>query len=261
MAQYGRSRGGGRGPSRWRQIFGQARITQGALYILFATAGLSFIYLLGGVELRERMAALMVATGLSLWGELKLWQLATSPLVETDFIALLFEGFMLWMFLPALERWWGMKRFLVFAAVTSLVSVAVGTLAGVLLGGPSYVVPVAGLDPFVFAGIVAYGVLFANQPVQFFGVLPMTGRQMAWGMIAFVALFVLLGQAWVDGAARAAAMIAAWAMTSQRSSPRLWWLKYKQARLRRRASHLKVVGGGKGGGKGSGKKDEKRWMN
>lgn len=234
-------------------MFGQARITQGALYILFATAGLSLIYLLGGKDLQARMASLMVATGQSVWGELKLWQLATSPLVETDFVALLFEGLMLWMFLPALERWWGMKRFLAFAAVTSLISVAVGTLVGVLLGGVSYVVPVAGLDPFVFAGIIAYGVLFANQPVQFFGVLPMTGRQMAIGMIAFVALFVLLGQAWVDGAARAAAMITAWAMTSQRSSPRLWWLKFKQARMRRRASHLKVVRGGK--------KDEKRWMN
>ena len=253
MAQHGR----GRGPSRWRQFVGQTRITQGALYILFACAGLSFIYLLGGADLRARMGALMVATGHSLWGQLKLWQLATSPLVETDFVSLLFEAFALWMFLPALERWWGMKRFLVFAAATSLVAVAAGTLVGVLLGGVSYAVPVAGLDPFVFAGIVAYGVLFANQPVQFFGVLPMTGRQLAWGMVAFVALFVVLGQAWVDGAARAAAMITAWAMTAQRGSPRLWWLKFKQYRLRRRSSHLKVMSGGVRGGK----KDQKRWMN
>ena len=232
-------------------MFSQARITQGALYILFACAGLSFIYLLGGDDLRMRMGALMVATGHSLWGEFKLWQLATSPLVEIDFVSLLFQGFALWMFLPALERWWGMKRFLVFAAVTSLVGVAVGTLVGMLLGGSATLVPISGLDPFVFGGIVAYGVLFATQQVQFFGVLPMTGRQLTWGIIAFVALFVVLGQSWVEGAALAAAMITAWLMTSQRGSPRLLWLKYRQRRMRRR-SHLKVVGD---------KKDEKRWMN
>ena len=237
-------------------MFAQARITQGALYLLFVTAGLSFVYLLGGDEVKARMGSLMVATGYSLWGELKLWQLATSPLIEIDFISLLFQGFALWMFLPALERWWGIKRFLTFAAVTSVVGVVVGSLVGVLLGGGSEMVPLAGLDPFVFAGIVAYGILFAHQPVSFFGVLPMTGRQLTWGIIAFVGLFIVLGQAWVEGAAMAAAMITAWAMTSQRASPRLWLLKMKQERLRRR-SHLKVVGDPQRGGK----KNEKRWMN
>jgi membrane associated rhomboid family serine protease len=246
MAQRPQGRGS------FRRVFGQAQITQGALYILFATAGLSIVYMMGGDDLKQRMATWMVASGEQVWGELKFWQLATSPLVETSFVALLFQAFTLWMFLPALERWWGMKRFLFFALVTSLVGVAVGTLAGVLLGGVSYITPVSGLDPFVFGGIAAYGVLFANQPVQFFGVLPMTGRQLAWGMVVFAAIFILLGQAWVEGAALAAGMITAWAMTSQRSSPRLWLLKLRQRRMRRR-SHLRVVGGGK--------KDDKRWMN
>jgi membrane associated rhomboid family serine protease len=246
MAQYGRARG----PGRWRRIFGGAQITQGAMYLLFVCVGLSFVYLLGGDDVRARMASWMVATGYQVWGELKLWQIATSPLVETSFISLLFQGFALWMFLPALERWWGMKRFLTFALVTSVVGVTVGTLVGVLLGGAAIMVPVSGLDPFVFAGIVAYGILFASQPVQFFGVLPMTGRQLTWGIIAFVGLFIVLGRAWVDGAAMASAMITAWAMTSQRASPRLWLLKMKQRRMRRRGN-LKIVRD----------KDEKHWMN
>ena len=237
-------------------MFAGARITQGALYILFVCAGLSLIYLLGGQDARLRLAELMVATGHSLWSELKLWQLVTSPLIEVDFISLLFQAFALWMFLPALERWWGMKRFLTFAAVTSIVGVLVGSLVGLLLGGAYAAVPLAGLDPFVFAGIVAYGILFAHQQVQFFGVLPMTGRQLTWGMIAFVALFILLGQAWVHGASLASAMITAWGMTSDRFSPRLWWLKYRQQRLR---SHLKVVSDPRE--RGSTKKPDKRWMN
>jgi membrane associated rhomboid family serine protease len=245
MAQRPRGRG------NWQRFFGPAQITRGALYLLFASAGLSLVYLLGGEELRARMAGVMVASSFSVWREFKLWELATSPLLETSFVSLLFQGFTLWMFLPALERWWGMKRFLVFAAVTSVVGVIAGTVVGMLLGGTHELVGVSGLDPFVFGGIAAYGVLFANQPVQFFGVLPMTGRQLAWGISAFAALFILLGQAWVEGAALAAGMITAWAMTSQRASPRLWLLKAKQRRLRKRG-HLKVVGGGK---------NEKRWMN
>jgi membrane associated rhomboid family serine protease len=252
MAQYRRPRG----PGRFRQALSQARITKGALYILFVCTGLSLIYLLGGAQVRLRMGEWMVASGASLWGEFRIWQIATSPLIELNFVSLLFQGFALWMFLPALERWWGMKRFLTFAAVTSVVGVVVGTLTGVLLGGVSPMVPVAGLGPFVFGGIVAYGVLFAKQQVQFFGVLPMTGRQLTWGMIAFVALFILLGQAWVQGAALASAMITAWGMTSDRFSPRLWWLKYRQQRLR---SHLKVVGDPRE--RGSTKKPDKRWMN
>lgn len=251
-----RSRRGGGGS--WQRFLGQARITRGALYLLFISAGLSLVYMLGGDLLRARMAMAFAASGEGVWHHLQLWKLATSPLLEVNFIALIFQGFALWMFLPALERWWGTKRFLLFALYTSLVGTVAGTLVGLALGPPQSLALVAGLDPFVFAGIVAYGVLFANQPVQFFGVLPMTGRQLTWGIIAFVALFVILGQQWARGAALAAAMVLAWAMTSDRISPRLWWLKSKQRRLRR---HLKVVRGE--GGRRGGARDEKpkRWMN
>jgi len=242
----------GRGGGSWRRFFGPAQITPGALRLLFVSAGLSLIFMVGGVEIHARMGEWLVATGQSTWHELKLWQLATSPLIEHSLVSLLFQGFALWMFLPALERWWGMKRFLVFAAVTSVVGVMAGTIVGALSSGAGPHIPVSGLGPFVFAGIVAYGVLFASQPVQFFGVLPMTGRQLTWGIIAFVGLFILLGQRWVEGAAMASAMLVAWSMTSQRGSPRLWMLKLKQRRLRQRG-HLKVVGGAK--------KTEKRWMN
>jgi len=220
------------------------------MYLLFITAGLSLVFMMGGEQLKARMGSWMLASGASVWGDLKLWSLVTSPLLEPSFVSLLFQAFTLWMFLPALERWWGMKRFLVFAAVTSVVGAVVGTLVGTLLGGTWTLVPVAGLDPFVFGGIVAYGVLFASQPVQFFGVLPMTGRQLTWGIIAFAALFILLGQSWVEGSALAAGMITAWFMTSQRASPRLWMLK---ARQRRQRANLRVVSGGK--------KNDKRWMN
>src|SRR5262245_6921762 len=181
---------------RWQRYLRQAQITSGALYLLFASTGLSLIFLVSSDEARLRLAGWLAASGDSVWSQLQLWQLITSPLLETSFVSLLFQGFALWMFLPALERWWGMKRFLLFALYTSVVGTAVGTAAGWALGGVHSVQFVSGLDPFVFAGIVAYGILFSNQQVQFFGVLPMTGRQLTYGIIGFVALFILVGQAW-----------------------------------------------------------------
>jgi membrane associated rhomboid family serine protease len=235
---------------RWRGFSGQARITTGALYLLFATAGLSIIYLIGNDELRAQLLLWLGASGHTVWSEFKIWQLVTTGLLEVQIVSLLFHAFALWMFLPALERWWGTKRFLLFALYTVLVGTTVGTITGLLLGGTAQFTYVSGLDPFIFAGIVAYGILFADQQVQFFGVLPMTGRQLTIGIVAFVGLFIVLGQAWVEGAALAAAMIFAWAMVSDRFSPRLWRLKAKQRRLRRR-SHLKVVKDD----------DKKKWMN
>ena len=57
--------------------------------------------------------------------------------------------------------------------------------------------------------------------MQFFGVLPLTGRQLMYGFIGFLVLFVVLQQLWELGAAFAAAMIAAAVMTSKRWSPGL----------------------------------------
>jgi membrane associated rhomboid family serine protease len=233
---------------------GQAQITRGALYLLFVSVGLSLVFLVSGDQVRADLAYWLGASGYTVWGEWRLWQILSSPLFETSFVSLLFQAFALWMFLPALERWWGMKRFLLFALYTSVAGVAAGTLAGWALGGAYSLHLVTGLDPFVFSGIVAYGILFSNQQVQFFGVLPMTGKQLTIGIIAFVGLFILIGQAWVDGAALAASMLLAWGMVSDRFAPRLWLLKAKQRRLRRRRGHLRVVDEARPG-------DKKRWMN
>ena len=57
-----------------------------------------------------------------------------------------------------------------------------------------------------------------------------------------------------DGAALAASMLLTWAIVSDRFAPRLWLLKSKQRRLRRRRGHLQVVEDKRPG-------DKKRWMN
>src|SRR5678816_2352247 len=119
------------------------------------------------------------------------------------------------------DRFWGTPRFYRFFAITSLAGTIAACLAGLALGGVYGKMPIMGLDPFIDASIVAFGIVYARQPVQFFGVLPLTGRQLMYGFLAFLALFVVATKAWENGVAFAAAMVAAAVMTSKRWSPAL----------------------------------------
>ena len=220
------------------------------MYLLFMEVGLSLVFLLSGENARNILQSWLLADANQVWREFKVWTLLTSTLFEIDFISLVFHGLILWSFLPTLENWWGTKKFLLFALWTSLAGTLVGTLVGLAIGSPD---PVNGLDPFIFASIVAFGVLFAKQPVQFFGVLPLTGKQLTIGIIGFVTVFILIGQQWVVGAAYAASMLLAWLMVSKKWSPQLAWLRFKQGRAKR---HLRVIRGGS-----RGKRDGDTWLN
>lgn len=232
-------------PSYRSRLSGRG-ITKGALFLLAAELSVSLIFLLSGDDIRLHMMRWLTANAYQVWHDFKLWTLVTSALINGELIALLFHGVILWLFVPVLERWWGTKKFLFFALWTSLAGTIAGTLLGLAIGDPS---PVAGLDAFIYGAIVAFGVLYANRPVQFFGVLPLTGRQLMIGMIVIAALFVLLGGRWVSGASYAAAMTLSWLLTSGRWNPRLWYLRWRQKRIRR---HLKIVRGGK---------DRETWLN
>jgi membrane associated rhomboid family serine protease len=233
----------------------QLRITRGALVVAGLEVGLSLIFLMSDLATRQTIAEYVAATPTNVFEHFRVWTLATSPFLELDFIGLLLHVLVLWMFVPTLERFWGTPRFYRFVAVTSLVGTAVGVGVGYLLGQMS--TPILGLNPFIDASIVAFGIVYARQPVQFFGVLPLTGRQLMYGYLGFRLLFVLLQQVWVMGAALGAAMLASALMTSKRWSPGLAWRRWRIARARAR---LTVMQGGQGRAVKP-KPDEKKWLN
>lgn len=234
-----------------RFSFRQARITRGAMYLLIAEVGLSLVYLLSSQSARVDLASWLVATPMGVWHELKLWTLVTSALIEVRFVGLLFHVLILWMFVPVLERWWGIRKFLMFALWTSLAGTTAGTLLGLALE-PTFPMTTAitGLDSFLYGAIVAFGILYRSQPVHFFGVLPLTGRQLMIGIIGFVSLFVIVGKEWALGASYAASMGLAWLLTSGKWDPRLWYLRWKRKRARR---YLGVVRGKE--------RDREKWLN
>ncbi|HEY3801776.1 MAG TPA: rhomboid family intramembrane serine protease [Kofleriaceae bacterium] len=224
--------------SRRRFDASQLRITRGALVVLGLQLGFSLVWMLSGKPTQAVLAEWLVASPSSVFHEWKVWTLATSPFVENDFLSLLLNLFMLWTFVPTLERFWGTPRFYRFFAITALAGTVGGTLLGLALGND---VPIIGLSPFIFAAIVAFGIIYAKQPVQFFGVLPLTGRQLMYGFLAFLVLYVVLQLQWEKGASFAAAMLAAVLLVSKRLSPGLALKRWRIARARAR---LSVIEGG-----------------
>lgn len=234
----------------------QLRITRGALIIAGLQLGLSLVFLLVDKDTQATLTRWVVASPSNVFGHGRVWTLVTSPFLEQDFLSLLLGLFMLWMFVPTLERFWGTPRFYRFVAITSIAGTVIGVLVGQVLGRDF---PILGLSPFTFAAVVAFGVIYARQPVQFFGVLPLTGRQMMYGFIGFLVLFVALQGLWEKGASYAAAMIAAAIMTSKTLSPGLAWRRWRIARAR---SRLSVIEGGAPKSPSSPrKKSDERYLN
>ena len=237
-----------------RSRFSGLRITRGALIILGLELGLSLVWLVSDPATRDLFVRYVMVSPANVFVHGRVWTLATGVFVEPKFLALILHIFVMWMFVPTLERFWGTARFYRFVAITSLIATVVGCAAGYALGELNALI--GGLDPFIYAAIVAFGIVYARQPVQFFGVLPLTGRQLMYGILAFLALLIALSRRWPDGAAYAAAMIAAAILTSKRWSPALAWKRWRIARARAR---LTVMSGGKA--RSAPPRDEHKWLN
>ena len=227
-------------PSRARFAPQQWRITRGALTLLAAELVLSIVGVFGGRSVSAWFAEWVIATPSNVFGHGRVWTLVTSPLVEPNFISLVLSVLVLWSFVPTLERFWGTPRFYRFVAVTSVIGSATGVVVGQLLGTGA---PITGLSPFVYASIVAFGIIYARQPVRLAFAVEMTGRQLMWGFVGFVVLFVVLQQFWEAGASYAGGMISAAVITSKKWSPALAWKRWRVARLR---AKLSVLEGGAG---------------
>ncbi len=213
----------------------QFKITPVALYLLLVLLAVSLVYGMSGEAARARMETWLVPYPDAVWRHGKVWTLATGPLLELKLVSLVFSGLMIWLLLPSLERWWGPRRFVMFLAITALAGTIGGTLGGLATGTPMAIV---GVGPTLFASAVAFGIIHARAPVQFFGVLPITGRQFMWGMIAVIAAFVLIGQEWEQGGAMVAATAIGAGLASGVIDPLAWWRRRRYAKSR---SHLKVV--------------------
>ena len=237
-------------PSPTSRLQLRGRLTRGAGWLVAIVAIVFLLFLFSNAALKRTIVDYLVLTPYSAFHEGRLWTLLTSSFVypPDHVVSFLIDGLMLFMFVPVLERWWGTRRFLTFVIATSVV----GNLAAALVGlAVAPATPIFGLGPFIFASIVAFGVLFSDQMVQLAFFMPIKGRSLAIGAAALMALLVLLDRAWVRGAGTFAAMGLAYLMCTGSFTPNLWWLKLRKWRLRKK---LGVLEGGK-------KPDKQKWVN
>ncbi|HVV84654.1 MAG TPA: rhomboid family intramembrane serine protease, partial [Kofleriaceae bacterium] len=213
----------------------QLRITRVAFIILFLLVATSLIFAMTGHDGQERMGQWLAPFPNNVWHRGRVWTLLSGPFLEVHMINLVFEALMVWLFLPALERWWGPRRFTAFFVATALAGTLGGTLIGLATGNQ---IAIVGLEAVFFAATIAFGIIHARAQVQFFGVLPLTGRQLMWGMVAVMLAVLLIGQEWEVGGANVTASLVGAAIASGRVDPIAWWRRRRYAKTR---SHLSVV--------------------
>jgi membrane associated rhomboid family serine protease len=188
----------------------------------------------------------------------QVWRLVSWAFVQNDPLTLLFGGFILYWVGQQLAFVWSERRFLLrFLGYAIFASVGTTLLAYVWEPASRQHL---GMYPVVNAFIVSWAMLYPDRQVNIWGVLPLTGRMLAWlllggtllygvaaGGLAGIGLFAphlfAMGLAW--GLARGLGVRGPW------RDARMWWAERD---AKRRARHLKVV-------KRDGEGDRPRWLN
>ncbi|MBL8971490.1 MAG: hypothetical protein JNK56_12955 [Myxococcales bacterium] len=173
--------------------------------------------------------------------DLALWQPLTAIALfpEGQLAGLVGTLLLQWFIGGHLEERWGTARYLTFILLPALA----GYLALGLLGLAvplALAVPTGGTLPADLAAVVGFGVVFARQPVQLFGALPISGRGLAGLVTALMLMGPLLRGAWPHAVpvavAAAVALGLAWRWRTPPSSGKV------AARAGgRKPNHLRVV--------------------
>lgn len=199
-------------------------------------------------------------TGLAAWGTLvpsavlegEIWRLATWTFLDRDPLSLLFAALMLFSFGRDLAWAWGSRRLFLTWLGFGAASGAVAVLLALAVPMPGWSGPWAVISAFM----VAWGLLFPERQMSFWGVLPLSGRNLVWltiGITLFLGAFYGM-RSMVPHLAAEGLMLLWFRGLSLRGawqSVRIW---LGERRMRRRAKHLRVV-------KKNGKGDPPQWLN
>lgn len=204
---------------------------------------------------------------LALWpsrvvGSYWVWQLLTYAWLHhpSDPTHLLFNLLGLWLIGAMLEQRWGSWPFVKFYLLTAFWGGVAVVLSHVLFGLDA---PVLGASAAVDALLVAFGILYPEMPIWFFGILPLKGKHF---VIILVGLQLLFAAAKLDGISVAAhlggmaagALLVTGLWRPSRLRLRLFGAPKPKARRPVQASHLRAVpdddeDDGDKGDKGNGK--------
>lgn len=117
------------------------------------------------------------------WNQFYAWQVGTYMFLHRDPFHLLINMLGLWMFGSQLEETWGRSRFLRFYLVCGI---GAGLLTVMLQ--PSSSAIIIGASGAIYGILLAFGLLFPNQPIWLMGMVPIAAKYfvMIFGAIALL---------------------------------------------------------------------------
>lgn len=172
-----------------------------------------------------------------------LWQLVGYILPLESPLSLFFNALMLWMFGGELESRWGGRRFLTFYFGVAIGGSALLTLLALALPAVG-ALPVIGPGGLMLGLLVAWGIIYAERQISFFGLIPLKGKHLLLLSLAIDALTAFASQPMAFLIHAFAAMVAALLVVFWRryggvfSSLRMAVMRFKARRARR---HLRAV--------------------
>lgn len=235
--------GGGAGAGFAQKLGG--RMTPVVMWLIVANAAMFVLWAFGNKPIW--MIERVLLSPMQFFGALHLWQPLTAMFLETSGLAFFFSILAMWLFVPALEQHWGPRRFLFFfLSVGVLANLVAVTLAHFYQ--PRFF---GGFNEATLAVVVAFGVLWSKQPVSFFGVLPMSARQLTLVIVGLSYIQLAIAGDWIMLVSTTVAILYTLLITSYRFSPARWLENWRTARLRKR---YKVLTGGRN-------EPKQKWLN
>jgi rhomboid family protein len=148
------------------------RITPAVKYLVVACSGIFIFQLL----FRPDWFSLFGLTPALFWSGF-LWQPVTYMFLHGGIFHLLFNMFVLWMFGTALESTWGSRRFIKFYFIC-------GIGAGILNAAvtPASPIPTIGSSGAIYGLLMAFGILFPEQLIYIWGIVPVKAKYFVIGM-------------------------------------------------------------------------------
>jgi membrane associated rhomboid family serine protease len=158
--------------------------------LILANGAMFLINLLGRMQGEDLVPWLGLDTA-AVFGQFRLWQLASYMFLHGGFFHLLFNMFALWMFGSDLEDYMGQVEFTYYYFFCGIGAGIVAWGVDLLRGEPSYTIGASGA---IFGILLAYGVIWSRREITLlvFFVLPVTLQARVF-VLLFAALELFLG--------------------------------------------------------------------
>ena len=139
---------------------------------------------LAGTMQLEPLLGLVPAKAL---GQLHIWQFVTYMFLHGNFMHILLNMFMLWMFGREIEGLWGKRQFLQYYFVCGIGAGLLYFALMPLLEPDTANIPLIGASGAVFGLLLAYGMMFPNRELLLYFILPIKAKYLViiFGLIDF----------------------------------------------------------------------------